>query len=295
MTSDIHPPPVGGEPAGRLIEAGDVRVHVVDAGAGPPVVLLHGGGPGASFAGNFTGNIPYLSSRFRLLGMDLPGYGSSDKPEYDGPYMPFAAEAVFGTLDTLGLDRVSVIGNSLGGGVALHMALLHPERVDRLILIGAAGGAHSVITPSPSEGIKHLIGFYEDPGPSLSKMEGFLRVMMYDQSKVTPAVVQERYEAAVDPERREGVLRVYRALAGGATVSGEEVWKRLDEVTCPTLLVWGRDDRILPLDGGIFMLGHLADARLHVFPRCGHWAQVEHQAAFNRLAFDFLTEPTEQG
>lgn len=273
-----------------MVEAGGLRLFVSDAGDGPPVVLLHGGGPGASCAGNFAGNVPALAQRLRVLGMDLPGYGQSDKPEYDGPYIPTAARAVLAALDTLGIERASIIGNSLGGGVGVQMAIDAPERLERLVLIGAAGAAHSVVTPSPSEGIKHLTGFYAGTGPSREKMEAFLRVMLFDQSRVTPELVDARYQAAIDPERRDGVLRVYQALAGGATVSGEQLWQRLDQVRCPVLLMWGREDRTLPLDGGIFMLTHIPDARLHVFPRCGHWAQVEHQAEFNRLAIDFLIE-----
>ncbi len=273
----------------RTVPCGTVRLRCHDVGSGAPVVLLHGGGPGASALGNFAGNLPELSKHFRVLAVDLPGYGGSDKPVYDGPYQPFAADSVAALLDALEVPKAAVIGNSLGGGVALHLALGHAAKVDKLVLIGAAGGSPSFIVPSPSEGTRHLTGFYAPPGPSPERMEAFMRVMLYDQALITPEMVQSRFAEAVVDEVRVGVERVYAALAGGASVTGEQLWKRVDEVKHPTLLVWGRDDRMLPLDGGLYLLSRMGDARLHVFPRCGHWAQLEHRDAFNRLVTDFLS------
>lgn len=273
----------------RLVPAGEVRLLVHDVGVGEPLVLLHGGGPGASALGNFSGNLVDLAQHFHVIGVDMPGYGGSDKPEYAGPYQPFAAEAVAAALAAIGVERATLLGNSLGGGVSVHLALVRPDLVAKLVLVGAAGAAPSFIVPSPSEGTKHLTGFYAPPGPSPEKMEAFMKVMLYDHALVTPEMVAERYAQAVDPEVRQGVERVYAALAGGASVMGEEIWKQVGNIAQPTLLVWGRDDRMLPLDGALYMLSRMANARLHVFSRCGHWSQHEHRDEFNRLVVDFVS------
>jgi pimeloyl-ACP methyl ester carboxylesterase len=273
----------------HVVDAGAVRLAVHELGAGEPVVLLHGGGPGASAIGNFRGNLEALAAHFRVFAVDMPGYGGSDKPDYDEPYQGFAATSVVAGLRALGVERVSLLGNSLGGGVAVHIAVMLPHFVDKLILIGAAGAAPSFIVPSPSEGTRHLTGFYAPPGPSPERMEDFMRVMLYDHSLINNEMVEQRYQEAIDPEVREGVEKVYSALAGGASVTGEEIWKRVPDVKQQTLLIWGRDDRMLPLDGALYMLSRMQNSRLHVFARCGHWAQLEHRDEFNRLIIDFVS------
>lgn len=270
------------------VAAGSVELLVHEVGDGAPLVLLHGGGPGASALGNFRGNIQALSEHFRVIAVDMPGYGGSDKPTYDEPYQRFAATAVRAALSELGIGRANFLGNSLGGGVSVHIAVMFPDLVSKLVLIGAAGAAPSFIVPSPSEGTRHLTGFYAPPGPTPERMEAFMKVMLYDQSLVNEEMVAQRFAESIDPEVREGVGRVYAALGGGASVTGEEIWKRVPEVFQPTLLVWGRDDRMLPLDGALYMLSRMPDVQLHVFSKCGHWAQVEHRDAFNRLVVDFL-------
>ena len=177
-----------------------MHVHYEEAGQGPPVVLLHGGGPGASGPSNFARNLPVFANHFRTLVVDQPGYGKSDKPPVAGNYFTFAADALAGLLDELGLERVQLVGNSLGGGTAVRFALNYPERAGRLVLMGPGGLSLNVFAPDPTEGVKRLTEFAAPPGPSREKMAAFLRALVFDQRLVTDELIDERYAAACDPQ-----------------------------------------------------------------------------------------------
>ncbi|MGH9040789.1 MAG: 4,5:9,10-diseco-3-hydroxy-5,9,17-trioxoandrosta-1(10),2-diene-4-oate hydrolase [Acidimicrobiia bacterium] len=289
------------EATSRVEQAGDLKLHYHEAGPGPgvspetaatPLVLLHGGGPGASAWSNWKQNIGPLAEHFRVLAVDQPGYGRSDKPIVRGGLWEFYARAVRDLLDSLGVESAHFIGNSLGGGTTLKLALDHPERAGRLILMGPAGGTLPITSSWPSEGLKTLMRFYAPPGPSRERMQDLIDVMMFDSSKVHPGVLEERYLAAVEPEAMAMAQAVFKAVQSGkAVMVAEELWRDVHRIGQRTLLTWGRDDRVLPLDGALFMLRYMPDARLHVFPNCGHWAQAEYTVEFNRLVVDFLSAP----
>ena len=168
------------EPAetSRFADAAGMRLHYHEAGPadpdGPPVVLLHGGGPGASGWSNFGRNLPVFAGRFRTLLVDQPGFGQSDRPPVTGNYFTFAADALAGLLKTLGIERVHLLGNSLGGGTAVRFALNYPDRAGRLVLMAPGGLSLNVFSPDPTEGIKRLSRFAAAPGPSRDKMAAFL-------------------------------------------------------------------------------------------------------------------------
>ncbi|NRA08309.1 MAG: alpha/beta fold hydrolase [Myxococcales bacterium] len=273
------------EGTSRTAKAGALEIHYNEAGdpASEVVVALHGGGPGASSWSNFKQNLPALASRFRCLLVDMPGFGRSDKPEFDRQFFEFAAKAVVDLLDELGIERTHLIGNSLGGGVSLRTALDYPERVGKLVLMGPGGACKPIFSPEPSEGIKMLYSIRDEP--TREKIEAFIRVMVYDERFITPELVEERLEAAMNPENQRGMDR---AMSTFAPPGAGELWRELDRIPHETLMIWGRDDRTLPLDGALLALQQLPNAQLHVFSRCAHWAQLEHQAAFDRLALDFL-------
>lgn len=275
------------EETSRTLKAGELTLHYNEAGEGPVLVMLHGGGPGASSWSNFHQNLARLSQSFRVLLVDQPGFGRSDKPDVSGPFRSFSARAIKDLLDELGIEKAHFVGNSLGGGTTLRFALDFPDRADRLVLMGPGGGALPLFSPEPSEGIKALRSFYDPPGPTHEKMRAFIRLMVYDERFVTDDLVDERFEAAVDPEAVRSGARI---IAGLTQHAEEPLWPRLHEISHPTLLIWGRDDRVLPLDGAFFALKRMQDARLHVFPRCGHWAQLEHRGPFDWLTTQFLLE-----
>jgi 4,5:9,10-diseco-3-hydroxy-5,9,17-trioxoandrosta-1(10),2-diene-4-oate hydrolase len=279
----------------HFAEAAGMRLHYHEAGpaggaaAGRlPVVMLHGGGPGASAWSNFGANLPAFAAGFRTLMIDQPGFGRSDRPPVAGNYFSFAADAVAGLLGGLGLDRVHLVGNSLGGGTAVRFALRYPERAGRLVLMGPGGLSLNVFSADPTEGVRRLAEFAAPPGPTLEKMAAFLRTLVYDQRLVTDKLVAERFAAASDPAALAAMASLGASFFDPATAQDGLLWREAHQLRQEVLLIWGREDRVNPLDGALVALKIIRRAQLHVFSRCGHWAQLEKFDEFNRLAISFL-------
>ncbi|HEY9267224.1 MAG TPA: alpha/beta fold hydrolase, partial [Mycobacterium sp.] len=181
----------------------DMRLHYHEAGfehreTAGTVVLLHGGGPGASSWSNFGRNIPVLARHFHVLAVDQPGYGHSDKHTEHEQYNRYSATALLELFDHLGLERAALVGNSLGGGTAVRFALDNPKRAGRLVLMGPGGLSVNLFSPDPTEGVKLLGRFAADP--TRENIEKFLRIMVFDQSLITPELVEERFQIASTPE-----------------------------------------------------------------------------------------------
>jgi 4,5:9,10-diseco-3-hydroxy-5,9,17-trioxoandrosta-1(10),2-diene-4-oate hydrolase len=277
----------------RYIDAAGMRLHYHEAApaglvGGVPVVLLHGGGPGASAWSNFGRNLPVFAARFRTLVIDQPGFGRSDKPLVTGNYFTFAAEAVAGLLDALGIERVHLIGNSLGGGTAARFALRFPERADRLVLMAPGGLGLNVFAPDPTEGIRRLMEFAAPPGPSREKMAAFLATMVFDQRLVTDELVEERYAIASAPDAIAAMASMGASFYDPAYAEDGLLWREAHRLRQRVLLLWGREDRVNPLDGALVALKQIRRAQLHVFGGCGHWVMLEKFDEFNRLAISFL-------
>jgi 4,5:9,10-diseco-3-hydroxy-5,9,17-trioxoandrosta-1(10),2-diene-4-oate hydrolase len=278
----------------RYIDAAGMRLHYHEAAPAdtaepaPVVVLLHGGGPGASAWSNFGRNLPVFAARFRTLMIDQPGFGRSDKPPVTGNYFTFAAEAMAGLLDGLGIDRVHLVGNSLGGGTAVRFALRFGERADRLVLMAPGGLGLNVFSPDPTEGIKRLMEFAAPPGPSPEKMAAFLATMVFDQRLVTDELVQERYAIASAPEAIAAMASMGASFYDPAYADDGLLWREAHRLRQRVLLLWGREDRVNPLDGALVALKQIRRAQLHVFGGCGHWVMLEKFDEFNRLALSFL-------
>ncbi|MEU6828519.1 4,5:9,10-diseco-3-hydroxy-5,9,17-trioxoandrosta-1(10),2-diene-4-oate hydrolase [Nocardia beijingensis] len=266
----------------------DLRLHYHEAGVGngPTIVLLHGGGPGASSWSNFARNIPVLAEHFHVLAVDQPGYGRSDKPTEHPQYFVHSASALKDLLDHLEITtRVHLLGNSLGGGAAVRFALDYPDRAGKLILMGPGGLSTNLFAPDPTEGVKLLSKFnYE---PTRENLEAFLRIMVFDQSLVTDDLIDERFASASTPEALAATRAMGKSFASADFEKGM-LWRDAYKLRQPVLLIWGREDRVNPLDGALVATKLIPRAQLHVFGGCGHWAQLEKFHEFNRLAIDFL-------
>jgi len=273
----------------RYHDSGPTTEAPAGAGRGDAdtVVLLHGGGPGASSWSNFGKNMPVLAKRFRVLMMDLPGYGQSAARPVTGHFFAVAAQALAGLLDQLGTAKVHLIGNSLGGGTALKFALDHPDRVGRLVLMGPGGLTLSVFAPEPTEGVRRLMEFGAPPGPTRDKMAAFLRTMVFDQRLVTDELIDERFAIASQPEALAAMVAMGGSFFGEHAEDGM-LWREAHRVKHEVLLIWGREDRVNPLDGALIALKQLRRGQLHVFGGCGHWAQLEKFDQFNELTLRFL-------
>jgi 4,5:9,10-diseco-3-hydroxy-5,9,17-trioxoandrosta-1(10),2-diene-4-oate hydrolase len=251
------------------------------------VVLLHGGGPGASAWSNFGRTMPVIASLFRVVMMDLPGYGGSAARPATGHFFTIAADALAGLLDQLDIVKAHLIGNSLGGGTALRFALDYPERAGRLVLMGPGGLTLNVFSPDPTEGVRRLIEFGAPPGPSRDKMAAFLRTMVFDQRLVTDELIDERFAVASKPEALAAMTAMGASFFGEHAEDGM-LWREAHRLRHEVLLIWGREDRVNPLDGALVAVKQLRRAQLHVFGGCGHWAQLERFDEFNELSLRFL-------
>jgi 4,5:9,10-diseco-3-hydroxy-5,9,17-trioxoandrosta-1(10),2-diene-4-oate hydrolase len=268
-----------------------LRIHYHEAGAGngPALVLLHGGGPGASAWSNFGGTLRVLSERFHVLAVDQPGFGRSTKPtEFDRQFFTFSADALAELLTALGIENAHVVGNSLGGGTAVRFALNHPKLAGRLVLMAPGGLGLNVFSPDPTEGIKKLYAFAAPPGPSKEKLADFLKTLVFDQRMITDELVDERYQYAADPETLRSMGAMGASFSRPDSFEEAMLWREAYRLRQRVLLVWGREDRVNPLDGALAALKLIPRAQLHVFGGCGHWAMLEKFDEFNRLVTDFL-------
>lgn len=271
----------------RSVAVGARQIHLSEFGAGAPLLMLHGGGPGASGLSNYVRNVGALAQRFRVLVPDLPGYGRSSKQVDAADPFGDQAAAMLGLLDALDIERAHVVGNSLGGACALRMALEAPQRVGRLVLMGPGGVGIS--QGQPTDGLKRLLGYYAGEGPSFDKLRRFIcEDLVFDAGQVTDAVLQERYAASIDPE----------VVANPPLRAPKDVdaFKRLDflldarlpGLANPTLVMWGVEDRVNPPAGAAALQQRLPACDTVLFSRTGHWVQWERAAEFNAFVAGFL-------
>ncbi|MEU6201124.1 alpha/beta fold hydrolase [Streptomyces sp. NPDC047061] len=262
-----------------------------EAGEGEPLIMLHGSGPGVSAWSNFRYNLPVFAERFRTVMPDLPGFGGSGLPSLDEVYPVTAARWISRLMDDLGIESALFVGNSMGGAVAAELAALHPERVRKLALMGSGGLSVGLFGAEPSEGFVRLFEFLDDP--TRERMTAWVRTMVSDPRLITDELIDERMHNAL----QEGVIDRTRAIIGSMFNPGlrqkyTPLWTKAATFTTPTLLLWGRDDRMLPYDQAHFANRTLPDVELHTFARCGHWAQVERKTEFERVVLEFLTRKT---
>ncbi len=270
-------------------EHGELHYHEV--GDGPPVVLVHGSGPGVTGWANFGDNLAAFAPAFRCLVLDLPGFGRS----YDPPTNPalHGAEALTAFVDGLGLDTFSLIGNSLGGKISSQVAAAHPDRVERLVTIGGVG--LPMFSPLPSEGIMRLVEFVENPTREL--LVAWMRSMVFDPDVLTEEMIERRWTAATEPAALAGIRQIYNrdmlTFLRTMMLDNTNEFVTLRKIQAPTLVTWGRDDRVTPLDGVIPAMRMIRRCELHVFPDCGHWSMIERKDEFERVVFEFLTRDLE--
>jgi 2-hydroxy-6-oxonona-2,4-dienedioate hydrolase len=263
----------------------DLQVHYNDLGEGAEtVVMLHGSGPGASGWANFNRNIePLLAAGYRVVLLDCPGWSKSDPIVCRGSRSDLNATALKGLLDVLGLERVHILGNSMGGHSAVAFALRYPQGVGKLVLMGGGTGGASPFVPMPTEGIKLINALYREP--TIDNLKKMMNVFVYDPSDLTEALFQTRLDNML--ARRDHLDNFVASLAANPK-QFPDFGARLGEIKARTLVIWGRNDRFVPMDVGLRLIAGIADAELHVFNNCGHWAQWEHADTFNRLVLDFL-------
>ena len=264
------------------VDGKDVAFH--DVGDGVPVVFLHGSGPGVTGWANFGNNVDHLPG-IRSIVVDQPGFGASGRDEvYEDNYLNISARAVLGLLDELGLEQVGIVGNSMGGDVAVTLTLEHPERISRMLLNGPGGTGVPVLGPSPSEGIQRLMDFYLDP--TRERIVAWLKTMVYDQRVLTEELIESRFAAATSPGAVKNLQDAYATFYNPALTGDVPLWARVHNIRQPTLICWGRDDRVAPVEGGLLPARRMPKCDLRIYSRCGHWVQVERKKDFERACVE---------
>ena len=256
-----------------------LTLHYHEAGSGTPVVFLHGSGPGASGYSNFKENYPVFAQHgHRVIVPDLPGYGLSSKPEDAEYVLDFFVTALRQFLQVLGITRCALVGNSLGGAIALKYALDYPGDVTQLVLM-APGGVEERETYFRMEGIQKMVSLFTGRLLNPDTMRELLTLLVHDPALVTDALVAERLGVCnTQPTTVLSTMRV------------PNLTERLGELACPVLGFWGTDDKFNPVGGVMKLMEHCRNARFLLVNRCGHWVMVEHRDEFNRMCLDFLSK-----
>lgn len=269
---------------------GGKQIYFAETGSGTPVLLLHGGGPGASGVLNYSRNIDELAEDFRVIVPDLPGYGRSSKGVDGADPFGHLANGIRGLMNHLGIDKAHLVGNSYGGACALRMALDTPDRVDRMVLMGPGGiGTTRAL---PTAGLQCLLNYYGGDGPSRDKLETFIRnYLVHDGDSVPAAIIDTRYEASVDP----AVVAQPPLRRPSGPLALRTLWRmdftrdrRLAHLQTPTLVVWGREDKVNRPSGGKLLADRMPNCDLLLVANTGHWVQWERADFFNDVTRAFL-------
>lgn len=265
-----------------------LRIHVNDCGHGDEtVVMLHGSGPGATGWANFSRNIdPLVAAGYRVILVDCPGWGKSDTFVNTGSRSDLNARILKGVIDELDIAKVHLLGNSMGGHSAVAFTLTWPERVGKLVLMGGGTGGMSLFTPMPTEGIKLLNALYREP--TIENLKRMMNIFVFDTRDLTDALFEARLNNML--ARKDHLESFVKSLEANPK-QFPDFSPRLGEIKAQTLIVWGRNDRFVPMDAGLRLLAGINGSELHIYRDCGHWAQWEHADNFNQLVLDFLARP----
>lgn len=266
---------------GKSIVAAGIRTNCHDVGSGAPVMFIHGSGPGVTAWANWRLTIPEIAKARRVVAPDMVGFGFTERPAGANYGLDLWVAHAVGVLDALGIAQTDLVGNSFGGAIALALAIRHPERVRRLVLMGSVGVSFP-ITP----GLDAVWGYQ----PSFENMRRIMDVFAYDRALVTDELAELRYQASIRPGFQESFGAMFPAPRQRWVEAMASDERAIAALPNETLIIHGRDDQVIPLDTSLRLHQLINRSQLHVFGRCGHWTQIEHTARFNRLVGDFLAE-----
>ncbi|MDA2988284.1 MAG: alpha/beta hydrolase [Actinomycetota bacterium] len=268
---------------GETITAAGIKTNIHILRNDSPVdnvLLLHGSGPGVSAYTNWRLTMPELEPYMTVIAPDLVGFGFTERPADISYNLETWTHHAIGVLDALGIERTHVIGNSFGGALALSLATQHPDRIDRMVLMGAVGVPHEI-----TAGLDAVWGYEPSPENMLKVMQYFA----YDQSLFNGELAQLRYQASIRPGVQEAFASMFPAPRQEALNASCVPEADIRSIAAPTLIVHGRDDQVIPMTTSLRLLELIDNSQLHVFGQCGHWTQIEKSEEFAELVIDFLT------
>lgn len=269
---------------GKTIQAGDISTNYHDEGQGHPLLLMHGSGPGVTAWANWRLVIPHMAQHFRVIAPDMPGFGYTERVigiNYDmNTWIKHASDF----LDALEIEKVHVVGNSFGGALAIALAIHTPERIDKLVLMGSVGLEFEL-----TEGLDKTWGYQ----PSIDNMRELLDIFAHDRSLVTDELAKLRYEASIRPGVQESYSSMFPAPRQNGINNLASDEKAISAIKQETLIIHGLEDKVIPVSCSERLLRLIPNSQLHIFRKCGHWTQIEHNQRFNQLVENFLLEDKE--
>jgi 2-hydroxy-6-oxo-6-(2'-aminophenyl)hexa-2,4-dienoate hydrolase len=265
----------------KFIDVNGISTHYYEAGAGTPLVLIHGGGAGADAYGNWRGSIAEFALYFQVFAIDMIGFGFTDKPDpasYEYSQIK-RTEHVISLIEKLGLSNINLIGNSMGGLTSIGIAVEKPSLVNKLILMGSAG-----IKAPLSDELKSIMNYdYSTAG-----MEKIVRGLTNPNFEVDEEIVEYRHQLSIQPSTRAAYDAVMGWIREQGALFGEEEY--IASVTQPTLVVNGKLDKVVQLDCAYKLLELIENSTGYILPNCGHWAMIEHPLKFSKIAISFLND-----
>lgn len=261
------------------VQTGDFVTNYHDIGEGFPVVMLHGSGPGVSSWANWNKVFPLLKDDFRVIAPDMVGFGFTERPK-DAVYnMNVWVQQTIDLFDALKIEKANLVGNSFGGALALSMAILYPERINKLVLMGSMGVSFPI-----TYGLDRVWGYT----PSLANMEELLEIFTYDHSFANKDLTKSRYEGSIQPGFQESFSSMFPAPRQKGVEGMASNQNYIRDIEHQTLIIHGREDRVIPIETSLELVQLIKNSQLHVFGKCGHWTQIEHTEEFATLVKNFF-------
>lgn len=264
---------------GKSVVAAGIKTNFLEAGSGDPVILIHGSGPGVTGYANWRLTIPVLAQKYRVLAPDIAGFGYTERKADQVYNLDFWVRHLVEFMDAVGVKKARFVGNSFGGALTLALTARHPERVEKFVLMGAAG-VEFELTP----GLDAVWGYQ----PSLDSMRETVKSFAYDTSFITEDLIRSRYEASIRPGYHESYAKIFAEPRQPTIKALATPEADIRKITRPALVIHGRDDRIVPLSNSIKLHSLIQKSDLHVFGECGHWTQIEKKDQFVKLVMDFF-------
>lgn len=265
---------------GQSIDVHGIKTNYHRRGSGAPLLLLHGGGPGLSAGVTWRLILPELVNDFDVVAPDLVGFGYTDRPEGFQYNLASWRDHLVGFTEALGLDTFSVVGFSLGAALATSIAVHHPERIDRLILMSAAGVSFPL-----TEGAEVVLGYQ----PSLENMQKVMKTITWNEEiGNNKALAEMRYKASIRPGVYEAFAAMFPAPRQNSLDDLATPEDQIGQITAPTLIVHGRDDQVTPLENSYRFHQLIGNSQLHVYGQCGHLTPIEKASEFTQLLTNFL-------
>ena len=266
---------------GATVVANGIKTNYLEDGNGKPVVFIHGSGPGVTAYANWRLVMPGLAPHYRTLAPDMVGFGYTERPDGITYNVQTWADQVIGFMDALSIQTASLVGNSFGGAIALRLVTQHPERVDKVILMGSMGVSFPI-----TEGLDRVWGYQ----PSVENMRQMLGIFAYSPELANDQeLARSRYEASIQPGFQESFSSMFPAPRQNGVEEMTTPEEELRKIDKETLIVHGRDDKVIPLETSLKLVQLIDRSQLHVYGRCGHWTQIERADSFVRLVDDFLS------